>query len=231
MASCPITSCQIDGETMGTVTDFIFLGFKITADGDYSHEIERRLILERKALTNLDSMLKNRDITLLTKVHLVKAMFFPVVIYGCELDHKESWAWRIDAFEWWCWRRLLRIPWTLRRSNKSITKEITLNIHWKDWCWSWSSNTLATWCEELAHWKRSWCWERLKAGERDDRGCDGWMASLPLWTWVWASSGNWWWTGKSGVLQSMGSQRVRHDWVTELRTDAACTILWLTSSV
>ena len=90
MASCPITSCQIDGETMGTVTDFIFLGFKITADGDYSHEIERRLILERKALTNLDSMLKNRDITLLTKVHLVKAMFFPVVIYGCELDHKES---------------------------------------------------------------------------------------------------------------------------------------------
>ena len=90
MASCPITLCQIDGETMETVTDFIFLGFKITADGDYSHEIERRLILERKAMTNLDSMLKNRDITLLTKVHLVKAMFFPVVIHGCELDHKES---------------------------------------------------------------------------------------------------------------------------------------------
>ena len=90
MASCPITLCQIDGETMETVTDFIFLGFKITADGDYSHEIERRLILERKAMTNLDSMLKNRDITLLTTVHLVKAMFFPVVIYGCELDHKES---------------------------------------------------------------------------------------------------------------------------------------------
>ena len=87
-------------------------------------------------------------------------------------------------------------------------------IHWKDWCWS--SNTLATWCEELTHWKRPWCWERLKAGEGDDRGWDGWMASLTQWTWVWVSSGSWWWTGKTGVLQSMGSLRVRHNWVTEL---------------
>ena len=91
-------------------------------------------------------------------------------------------------------------------------------IHWKDWCWSWSSNTLATWWEELTHWKRPWWWERLKAGrEREDRGWDDWMASLIQWTWVWASSGIWWWTGKPGVLQSMGSQRVRHDWVTELK--------------
>ena len=103
MASCPITSCQIDGETMETVTDFIFLGFKITADGDCSHEIERHLILERKAMTNLDSMLKNRDITLLTKVHLVKAIVLSVVIYGCELDHKESWA----PKNWWFWMVVL----------------------------------------------------------------------------------------------------------------------------
>ena len=92
-----------------------------------------------------------------------------------------------------------------------------MNIHWKDWCWSWNSNTLATWCEELTHWKRPWCWKRLKAGgEGDDREWDGWMASLTRWTWVWASFGNWWRTGKPGVLQSMGSQKVRHNWVTEL---------------
>ena len=90
------------------------------------------------------------------------------------------------------------------------------NIHWKDWCWSWNSNTLSTWCEELTHLKRPWCWERLKAeGEGDNRGC-GWMASLTQWTWVWVNSGSWWWTGRPGMLQSMGSQRVRHDWATEL---------------
>ena len=92
-----------------------------------------------------------------------------------------------------------------------------LNIHWKDWFWSWDSNTLATWCKELTHWKRPWCWERLRAGgEGDDRRWDGWMASLTLWTWVWVNSGCWWWTGRPGVLQSMGSQRVGHNWVTEL---------------
>ena len=92
-----------------------------------------------------------------------------------------------------------------------------LGVHWKDWCWSWNSNTLATWCEELTHLKRPWCWERLKVGEEgDDRGWDGWMASQTQWTWVWVNSGSWWWTGRSGMLQSMGSQRVRHDWATEL---------------
>ena len=95
--------------------------------------------------------------------------------------------------------------------------KLVLNIHWKDWCWSWSSNTLATWCEELIHWKRPWCWERLKTGgEGDDRGWDGWMASPNQWTWVWESSGSWWWTRKPGVLQYLGSQRVRHNWATEL---------------
>ena len=123
MASGPITSWQIDGET---VSDFIFLGSKITADGDCSHEIKRRLLLRRKVMTNLDSILKSRDITLPTKVRLVKAMVFPVVMYGCESwTVKKAEHRRIDAFELWCWRRLLRVPWTSRRSNQSILKEIS----------------------------------------------------------------------------------------------------------
>ena len=126
MASGPITSWQIDGETMEIVRDFIFLGFKITADGDCSHEIKRCLLLGRKVMTNLDSILKSRDITLPTKVCLVKAMVFPVVMYGCESwTIKKTESQRIDAFELWCWRRLLRVPWTARRSNQSILKEIS----------------------------------------------------------------------------------------------------------
>ena len=121
MASSPITSWQIDGETVETVADFILGGSKTTADGDYSHEIKRRLLLGRKAMTNLDSILKSRDITLSTKVHLVKAMVFPVVMYGCESwTIKKAERRRIDAFELWCWRSLLRVPWTARRSNQSV---------------------------------------------------------------------------------------------------------------
>ena len=126
MASGPITSWQIDGETVETVADFIFLGSEINADGDCSHEIKRCLLLWRKVMTNLDGILKSRDITLPTKVHLVKAMVFPVVMYGCESwTIKKAEGWRIDAFELWCWRRLLRVPWTARRSNQSILKEIS----------------------------------------------------------------------------------------------------------
>ena len=126
MASGPITSWQIDGETMETVRGFIFLGSKITADGDFSHEIKRHLLLERKAMANLDSILKSRDITLLAKVHLVKAIVFPAVMYGCEsCTIKKAECRRIDAFELWCWRRLLRVPWTPRRSNQSILKKIS----------------------------------------------------------------------------------------------------------
>ena len=144
MASSPITSWHIDGEKVDTVTDFIFLGSEITADGDCSHENKTHLLLGRKAMTNLDSVLKSRDITLSTKVCPIKAMVFPVVMYGCE-----SWTTekakhqRIDAFKLWHWRRLLRVPWTARRSSQSILKSV-LNIHWKDWRWSWNSNTLAT---------------------------------------------------------------------------------------
>ena len=126
MASGPITSWQIHEETMETVTNFIFLGFKITADGDCSHEIKRCLLLGRKVMTNLDSILKSRDITFPTKVHLVKAMAFPLIMYGCESwTIKKAEHQRIEAFELWCWRRLLRVPWTARRSNQSILKEIS----------------------------------------------------------------------------------------------------------
>ena len=168
-------------------------------------------------MTNLDSILKSRDITVPTKVHLVKAMVFPVVMYG-----RESWTvkkaerQRIDAFELWCWRRLLRVPWTARRSNQSFLKEIS-PVLWKEWCWSWNSSTLATSCKELTHWKRLWCWEGLGAGGKgDDRGWDCWVASLTWCTWVWVNSGSWWWTGRPGVLQFLGLQRVGHDWATEL---------------
>ena len=152
-----------------------FFGCKIIADGECSHEVKRCLLLGRKVMTNLDSILKSRDITLLTKIHLVRATVFPVVVYG-----SESWAtkradhWRIDDFELWCWRRLLRIPWTARRSNQSILKEINPDYSLEEPMLSWSSSNLATWCEDLTHWKGPWCWERLKAkGEGSDRGRDG----------------------------------------------------------
>ena len=131
-------------------------------------------------------------------------MVFSVVMYACESwTVKKAEHQRID--ELWSWRRLLRAPWTERRSNQSILKEISPGFNWKDWGWSWNSNTLAIWCEELTHWKRPWCWERLKAwGEVDDRGWNDWMASLTQWTWVWVNSGRWWWTGRPGVLWFMG---------------------------
>ena len=220
MASGPIISWQIDGETMETVRDFIFLGSKITADGECSHEIKRCLLLARKAMTNLESILESRDITLLRKVCLVKAMVFPVVMYGCESwTTKKAEQWRIDAFELWCWRRLLRVPWTARRSNQSILKEISPE-------YSLEGLMLKLKLQYFGHlmWrtdsleKTLRCWKRLKAGgEGDNRGWDGWMSSLTQWAWVWVGSGSWWWTGKPGVLQSMEWQsRTRlSDW-TEL---------------
>ena len=133
MVSGPNTSWEIDGETMETVSGFILGGSKITADGDCSHEIKTPLLLGRKVMTNLDSILKSRNITLPTKVHLVKAMVFPVVMYGGEsLTVKKAEHRRIDSFELWCWKRLLRVPWTARRSNQTILKEIGPNVHWKD---------------------------------------------------------------------------------------------------
>ena len=139
-------------------------------------------------------------------------------MYRCESwTIKKAKHQRIDAFELWCWRRLLRVPWTARRSNQSILKETSPGCSLEGFMLRLKLNPLATSCEELTHWKRPWCWEGLGAGgERDDRGWDGWMASLPWWTWVWVNSGSWWWTGRPGMLRFMGSQRVRHDWATEL---------------
>ena len=181
---------------------------KITAVGDCSHEMKRRLLLGRKAMTNLGSILKYRDITLPTKIHLVKAMIFPVVMYGCE-----SWTLnkakclRIDAFELWCWRRLLRVPWTARRSNQLILKEISPEYSLEELMLKLKLQYFGHLMWVMTHWKRPWCWERLKAvGEGDDRGWGGWMASLTRWTWVWVNSGSCWWTGSPDVLQSMGSQ-------------------------
>ena len=159
----------------GNSVRLYFLGSKITADGDCSHEIKRRILLGRKVMTNLDSILKSIDITLSTKVHQVKAMVFPMVMYGCESwTVKKAECRRIDAFELWCWRRLLRIPWTARRSNQPILKETSPGCSLEGLMLKLNSNTLATSCEELAHWKRFWCWEGLGAGgEGDDRGWDG----------------------------------------------------------
>jgi len=155
VASSPITSWQIDGEIMETVTDFIFLGSKITADGNCSHEIKRRLLLGRKALTNLDSIIKSRDITLPTKICLVKAMVFPVVMYGCESwTIKKAECRRIDAFELWCWRRLLRVPWTARISNYSILKEISPEYSLEGLILKLKLQYFGHLSKELTHWKR-----------------------------------------------------------------------------
>ena len=191
MASGPITSWKIDGETMETVRDFIFLGSKIPADGDCSHEIKRHLLLGRKAVINLDKILKSRDITWPKKFCVVKALIFPVVMHGWE-----SWTimkaecQRIDAFEFWCWSRLLRLPWTARRSDQSMIKEISPEY---------SLEGLMLKLHYLGHlmWRTDSLEKTLMLGKiksrrrRGQRGWDGWMASPMRRTWVWASSGSW----------------------------------------
>ena len=171
IASSPITSWQINGKTVETVTHFIFLGSEIPADG----EIKICLLLGRKPMTNIDSILKSRDVTLPTKVHLIKAMVFPVVMYGCESwTVKKAERRRIDAFKLWCWRRLLRVPCTARRSNQSILKGISPGCSLEGLMLKLKLQYFATSCEELTHWKRLWYWEGLGAGgEGDDRGWDG----------------------------------------------------------
>ena len=215
MASGPITSWQIDGEMVETVTDFIFLGSKITADGDYSHEIKKCLFLGRKVMTNLDSILKSRDITLPTKVCLVKAIVFPVVMCGCESwTIKKAEHWRIDAFELWCWRRLLRVPWTARRSNQSILEAISPDYSLGGQILKLKLQNFGHLMRRIDSLKRPWCLERLKVGgEGDNRGWDGWMASPTQRMWVWVNSGSWRWTGRPAVQQSMGSQWVSQDWI------------------
>jgi len=196
-------------EKMETVTDFIFLGSKITVDGDCGHEIKRHLLLGRKSVTKLDSVLKGRDITLPTKVCIVKAMVFPVVMYECERWTVKKVEWqRIDAFELWCWKRPLRVPWTARRLNQSILKEIipeysleglTLKLQYFGHL-MWRANSL----DKIAGRRR-----------KGAMGWDGWMASLTQWTWVFANSKRQWRTWKPSMLQSMGWHTVGHDWATE----------------
>ena len=203
---------------MEIVRDFIFLGSKITADGDHRHEIKRPLLFGRKAMAKLDSILKSRDITLLTKVHLVKAMVFPVVMYRCECwTVKKAEHWRTDAFELWCWKRLLRVPWTARRSSQSVVKEISpeysleglmlkLKLQYSGHL-IWRTDSLEkTLVQEKIEGRRRRGWQRMR-----------WLDASPTrWRWIWASSMSWWWTGKPGVLQSMGSQTVERNWITEL---------------
>ena len=201
---------------METVRDFIFLGSKITAGGDCSHEIKRCLLLGRKDMTNLDSILQSRDITLQTKVHLVKAMAFPVVMYGYK-----SWTikkyehWRIDAFELWCWRRLLRVPLTARGSNQAIIKEISPEYSLEGLMPKLKLQYFGHWMQRTDSLEKTRCRERLKVGgEEDNRGWDGWMASPTQWTWISVNSGSWWWSGRPGMLHPWGCKESyrMNDW-------------------
>ena len=169
-------------------------------------------------MINLDSIWKSRDITLLTKVHLVKAMVFPVVMYRCESwTRKKAECQRIDAFELWCWRRLLRVPWTARRSNQPILKEISPEYSLEGLMLKLKLQYFGHLMRRTDSLKKTLMLKRLKAGgEGDDRGWDNWVASLIQWTLVWAGFGSWWWTGRPGMLKSAGSQRVGHNWATDL---------------
>ena len=220
MACGPITLWQINGETVETVTDSILGGSKITADGDWSHEIKRCLLLRRKIMTNLDSILKSRDITLPTKVCLVKAMVFPVVMYGCE-----SWIinkaehWRIYAFELWCWRRLLRVPWTARRSNQFILKEISPEYSLEGLMLKLKLQYFGHLMGRTDSFEKTLMLGKIESWRRRGQQRMRWLDASPnQWTRAWVNSRSWWWTGRPGVLQSKGSQRVGHDWVTELNS-------------
>ena len=182
-------------ETMETVTDFIFLGSKITADGDCSHEIKRFLFLGRKGMTNLDSILKSRDITLPTNVHPVKAMVFPVVMYGCESwTIKKAECWRIDPFELWCWRRLLQVCRPTRRSNQLILKEICPEYSLEGLMLKLKLQYFGHLLQLTDSLEKTRRLGKIEGGEEDHRGWDGWMASSTQRTWVWVSSRSWWWT-------------------------------------
>ena len=215
MVAGPITSCLVDGET---VTDFILGGSKITADSDCSSEFKRHLLLGRKSMPILDSILKSRDITLSTKVCLVKAMVFPVVIYGCESwIAKKAEHWRIDAFELWCWRKLLRVPWAARRSNQSIPKEISPGCSLEGLMLKLKLQYFGHLMRKADSFEKAPMLGKIESGRRrDDKEWGGWMASLTRWTWVWVNPGIWRWETRHAAVHGVASSWTRlSDW-TEL---------------
>ena len=207
MASGPITSWQIEGEKVEVMTDFLFLGSKILVGGDCSHEIRRRLLLGRKAMTNLDSVLKSRDVTLPTKVCIVKAMVFPVVTYGCEgWSVKKAECQRINAFELWCWKRLLKVLWTTRRSSQSILRKISPEYSREGLMLKLKLQYFGHLMSTDDSLEKSLMLGKIKGRRRRGHQRMRWWTA---WTQTWANSGRWWEMGRPGVLQSMGSQRVR----------------------
>ena len=210
MESSPISPKLIDGEKVETVIDFIFLGSEITVDGNCSHVIKRRLLLGRKAITNLNSILKSRDITWLTKVHRVKAMVFQIVMYGCELDYKEGWALKNWGFQTVVLEKTLERPLdSTKRSNQSILKEINSEYSLQGLMLKQKLQYFGHLMQRASSLQKTWCWERLgQEGKGGNRGWNGWLASPTQWIWMWINYGSWGRMGKPGMLQSMGSQRV-----------------------
>ena len=213
MASSPLTSQQIDEETTETVTDFIFLGSKITADGDCNHETKRCLLFGRKNMTNLDSILKSRDVTLPTKVCLYQSCGFSSShVSMWNLNHKEGWQLK-NWYFWTGWRIPSKTPWTAGRSNQSILQETNSEYSLEGLMLKLKRKCFGHLMRRVTHWKRSWCWERLKAGgEAENRWWGGWMALLTQWTWIWASSGRCWRTGKPGEVRGVAKSQTWLNW-------------------
>ena len=215
MVSCPITSWQIDEETMETVRDFIFGGSKITADCDCSHEIKTLAPWKKSYDQPRQLIIKQRHYFATKGPSSQSYSFSSSHVWMWELDYKESWV----PKNWRFWTVVLEKTLESSMDSKQIqpvnpkgNQSWILRTDWKDWCWSWNSNTLTIWCEEPTHWKRLWCWERLMMeGEGENKGWNGRMASPTQWTWVWVGFRSCWWTGRLGVLQSMWLQRVIHD--------------------
>ena len=218
MASGPIISLEIHEETVETVSDFIFGGSKMTADGDCSHEIRRRLLLGRKVLTNLGSILKSREITMPTKVHLIKTMVFPVVMCGWESwTVKKAVRWKLDAFKLWCWRRFLRVPWTARRYKQSIQKQISPGCLLEGLVLKLKLQYFGHLMQSVDSLEKPLVLGGIEGRWKRGRKRTRWLDGITAWcTWVWVNSRSWWWTGRPGVLWFMRSQRVGHDWATEL---------------
>ena len=229
MASGPITSWQIGGET---VVDFIFLGSKITADGDCSHEIKRCLLLGRKVMTNRGSILKQRHHFTKKGLSIQSYGFSSSHVWMWELNYTESWAPKNWCFWTMMLEKTLESPLNSKEIQSVILKEISPGCSLEGLMLKLKLQYFGHLMWRADYWKWPWCWERLNAGgEGDDRGWDGRMAALTQWTWVWVNSTSWWWTGKPGVLQSIGSQRVGHDWVTELNWTDINITSWMKSVV